>query len=224
MAGEGTPHAEQSLLTMGTPLEEADAAVLALHGRGATARSILQIVSQLGVDDVAGVAPQASRNTWYPTSFLEPLERNEPWLSAALNIAVGISTTQAVQNSPVAFRALLYTSLRSWKSGEYVMRSTPSLEAAFLTKARAPGSWNPLSKLKARQRIPYLFFSVQRVYVLSLPPLNGTMTSYFSPLPLYLSSIFSSLALLLSQSIPEYLRSCSLQTLHTPFSSKSISG
>lgn len=123
MAGEGTPHAEQSLLTMGTPPEEATAAVVALHGRGATARSILQVVSQLGVDDVAGVAPQASRNTWYPTSFLEPLERNEPWLSAAMS-AVG-ETVASVEEAgiPAERVVLLGFSQGACLASEFVARN-----------------------------------------------------------------------------------------------------
>lgn len=93
MGADGTPHADRAPATAGTPLAEAEAAILALHGRGATARSILGIVDQLDVDGVAAVAPQATRNTWYPTSFLEPIERNEPWLSAALE-AVGRTLDQ----------------------------------------------------------------------------------------------------------------------------------
>jgi len=35
---------------------------------------------------VTCVAPQAAGNTWYPYSFLSPLEQNEPGLSSALNL------------------------------------------------------------------------------------------------------------------------------------------
>ncbi|MFN8447871.1 MAG: hypothetical protein U0521_04605 [Anaerolineae bacterium] len=35
---------------------------------------------------VAFLAPQAAGYTWYPFSFLEPLERNEPYLSSALGV------------------------------------------------------------------------------------------------------------------------------------------
>ena len=31
-----------------------------------------------------GLAPQAANQTWYPYRFLEPMARNEPWLSSAL--------------------------------------------------------------------------------------------------------------------------------------------
>ena len=36
------------------------------------------------LQDVAFLAPQAAGNTWYPYSFLTPMERNEPWLTSAL--------------------------------------------------------------------------------------------------------------------------------------------
>src|SRR5207244_10961971 len=37
---------------------------------------------------LALLAPQAAGGTWYPRRFLDPVESNEPWLSAALG-AVG---------------------------------------------------------------------------------------------------------------------------------------
>jgi glyoxalase family protein len=63
-------------------------AVLLVHGRGATAESILTLAPDLD-GDFAFVAPQAPGNTWYPESFLAPLARNEPWLSASLQILQG---------------------------------------------------------------------------------------------------------------------------------------
>ena len=55
-----------------------------LHGRGAPAEDMLGLAGELGMPDVAYLAPQADGFTWYPNTFLAPLERNEPWLSAAL--------------------------------------------------------------------------------------------------------------------------------------------
>lgn len=57
-----------------------------MHGRGATAESILSLVTELDVPDLAYVAPQAPGNTWYPESFLAPMERNQPWLAHALEM------------------------------------------------------------------------------------------------------------------------------------------
>lgn len=66
-----------------------------LHGRGASAEDILGLVEELQVPELAYLAPQAARNTWYPYSFLEPIERNEPWLSSALQLVASIVRTLA---------------------------------------------------------------------------------------------------------------------------------
>ena len=70
----------------GVPLEKAKKALIMLHGRGATAESILSLGEHLKVDDYALIAPQATNNTWYPYSFMAPEQENEPWLSSAINI------------------------------------------------------------------------------------------------------------------------------------------
>jgi predicted esterase len=68
----------------GTSLDRARAAVIMIHGRGASARDILGLAAELAVEDVAWLAPEAAGQTWYPFSFMEPMERNEPHLSSAL--------------------------------------------------------------------------------------------------------------------------------------------
>ena len=78
------PHQNQPLATAGTSLGNADAAVILLHGRGATAQSMLQFAGEFPERDVAYLAPQAARNTWYPNSFLAPIEQNELGLSSGL--------------------------------------------------------------------------------------------------------------------------------------------
>ena len=55
-----------------------------VHGRGATAESILTLADELGRDDFAYVAPQAAGYSWYPYSFLAPFHQNEPGLSSGL--------------------------------------------------------------------------------------------------------------------------------------------
>lgn len=85
------PHAQAQVLHYGAPLETATAVVVLIHGRGATAQSILQLAPDLveGLDiaqNVAFLAPQASGNTWYPHRFIAPIEVNEPWLSSALGL------------------------------------------------------------------------------------------------------------------------------------------
>jgi hypothetical protein len=75
------PHAGRPVLTEGPPPADARLTLLLVHGRGASARDILALARELRVYDVAYVAPQAGGNTWYPYSFLAPLEQNEPGIS-----------------------------------------------------------------------------------------------------------------------------------------------
>jgi len=72
------------VMTAGVPLARADKAVIMLHGRGATAPDILTLTEHFETSDLAYLAPQAPGNSWYPYSFLAPLDRNEPALSQAL--------------------------------------------------------------------------------------------------------------------------------------------
>ena len=58
--------------------------VLLIHGRGATADSMLPLGGAIGNADVSYLAPQADGNSWYPQSFMAPTEFNEPQQSRAL--------------------------------------------------------------------------------------------------------------------------------------------
>lgn len=79
-----SPHQGQPVYSAGQPLSQAQAAMILVHGRGATAPSILELASLLPQPAFAYLAPQAAGNTWYPYSFLTPLAQNEPYLSSAL--------------------------------------------------------------------------------------------------------------------------------------------
>ncbi|MEA2877383.1 MAG: phospholipase/carboxylesterase [Hyphomicrobiales bacterium] len=72
------------VLAAGAPLARARATAILVHGRGASADDILALADEFGQDDIAYLAPQAAGHSWYPYSFLAPLEQNEPHLSNAL--------------------------------------------------------------------------------------------------------------------------------------------
>jgi len=78
------PHQGQALAWSGRPVASAAAAMVMVHGRGATAESILTLADELGRDDFAYVAPQAAGYSWYPYSFMAPMPQNEPGLSSGL--------------------------------------------------------------------------------------------------------------------------------------------
>ena len=83
-------HLEDAHRHRGALLDEASAAVILVHGRGDSAEGILELASLL--DDAANtsrlafLAPQATGNTWYPNSFLAPLEQNEPGISSGVHV------------------------------------------------------------------------------------------------------------------------------------------
>lgn len=55
-----------------------------IHGRNATAESILSLVSAIDTAGFAYLAPQAAGNAWYPNSFLAPIPSNEPGISSGI--------------------------------------------------------------------------------------------------------------------------------------------
>ncbi|MFC7096714.1 alpha/beta hydrolase [Halobaculum marinum] len=84
------PHGGQPVRHAGAALDDANAAVVMVHGRGATAHSILGMAGEFGTDDVAYLAPSAARNTWYPYSFMEETTKNQPHLDSALAFVASV--------------------------------------------------------------------------------------------------------------------------------------
>jgi phospholipase/carboxylesterase len=80
------PHKGMPVLEAGERLGSARAAMILLHGRGATAADIMTLASELTLPGFAYLAPEAARNAWYPNPFTAPLEANEPYLSSALEV------------------------------------------------------------------------------------------------------------------------------------------
>ncbi|MEZ4770295.1 MAG: hypothetical protein R2844_17945 [Caldilineales bacterium] len=83
-ANRNRPHSGQPIYTAGEHLSNAWAAMVLVHGRGASASDILLLGEELYHPQFAYLAPQAAGNTWYPYSFLAPIQQNEPWLTSAL--------------------------------------------------------------------------------------------------------------------------------------------
>lgn len=79
-----TPHQGQPIVNAGLPVAQARMAMILVHGRGGSAADILNLANSLEISSFAYLAPQAATGSWYPNSFLMPLERNEPGLSFAL--------------------------------------------------------------------------------------------------------------------------------------------
>jgi phospholipase/carboxylesterase len=77
-------HQGAPVFRIGSKLEKARAAMVLLHGRGGSAEDMLGLAREMYDGRITYLAPQANGNTWYPSSFLAPIEQNEPWLSSAL--------------------------------------------------------------------------------------------------------------------------------------------
>lgn len=84
------PHQGLPVLTAGEPLASARAAMIMVHGRGATASDILMLAEELAQPGFAYLAPEAANNAWYPNSFLAPLASNEPGLSSGLALITSL--------------------------------------------------------------------------------------------------------------------------------------
>ncbi len=123
LEGGGWPHRGQPVLAAGAPLSEAQAAVILVHGRGASARGILALADEIGLDGLAYLAPQAASFTWYPASFLAPLEANQPWLSSALTALGALMDRVGVEGIPPERIALVGFSQGACLALEFAARN-----------------------------------------------------------------------------------------------------
>ncbi|MFW6348583.1 MAG: alpha/beta hydrolase, partial [Cyclonatronaceae bacterium] len=80
-------HEPRNTLQSGSSLKEAEKIIILIHGRGASAESILTLAQEFRPDETACyLAPAATGHAWYPYSFMAPRSQNEPWLSSALDM------------------------------------------------------------------------------------------------------------------------------------------
>lgn len=117
-------HQNQPLVTAGTDPGEATAGGVLVHGRGATARSILQLGQQVHTEGMAYLAPQAANNAWYPNSFMDEIDTNQPWLDSALAAVEGAVETLVDAGIPVDRIMLLGFSQGACLSTEFVARNS----------------------------------------------------------------------------------------------------
>ena len=120
--GESGPHAGQPVLTAGPMPEKAGAAILLVHGRGASAESILSLYDELNAAKFAAIAPQAADGTWYPHTFLAPLESNQPYLDSALGRLDSLVADLLARKIPSDHIVLLGFSQGACLTAEFVAR------------------------------------------------------------------------------------------------------
>jgi phospholipase/carboxylesterase len=117
------PHQGQPVLVAGETLERARAAMIMLHGRGAPAEDILSLAAEVNQPGFAYLAPQAADYTWYPNSFLAPIDSNEPGLSSGLAVIASLFERVAAAGIPAERTILLGFSQGACLSLEFVARN-----------------------------------------------------------------------------------------------------
>jgi predicted esterase len=113
------PHDGQLILAEGQPEL---ATVVLLHGRGGSAEDMLDLGRELRVVGLALIAPQAAGNSWYPSSFLSPIDQNQPYLGSALRLVESIVAGLLASGVPSRAIALLGFSQGACLATEYVAR------------------------------------------------------------------------------------------------------
>jgi predicted esterase len=101
------PHQGQPVLFSGEQLKTARAAMILLHGRGASAEDILELAREFPAPGFAYLAPQAAGHEWYPYSFMAPLDSNEPGLSSGLAVIASLLSQIAEAGIPTERTILL---------------------------------------------------------------------------------------------------------------------
>ncbi len=117
------PHENQPLETAGAPLEDAKAAMIMIHGRGAVPADILGLSYLFKQPDFAYLAPQAANRAWYPYGFMEPLDKNEPGISSALAVVAALLEQIAKAGIPAERTMLLGFSQGACLSVEFAARN-----------------------------------------------------------------------------------------------------
>lgn len=117
------PHQGQPVRSAGLPVAEATAAMVMVHGRGATSESILTLVPSIDVGEFAFLAPQAAGNTWYPNSFLSPIESNEPGITSGIAAIDAVIDSVRIAGIPAKRTVLLGFSQGACLAIEYAARN-----------------------------------------------------------------------------------------------------
>ena len=126
------PHAGQPLFAAGPKPEKAAISLILIHGRGAPAQGMLELYDALGLKNVAALAPQAAGHTWYPQSFLAPIEANQPYLDSALARIDSIVTDLMSRGIAADRIALLGFSQGACLTSEYIARHPGRYAAAMV--------------------------------------------------------------------------------------------
>jgi predicted esterase len=94
-----------------------------IHGRNAAPRNILDVARALDRPRFTYLAPAAANNTWYPFSFKEQMERNEPGLSSSLEMLRALVDTVIAKGIRREHVVLLGFSQGACLTSEFAVRN-----------------------------------------------------------------------------------------------------
>jgi phospholipase/carboxylesterase len=125
-------HKIENTVFSGKPIQEAQKALIMVHGRGASANSILSLAEHLEVKDFALIAPNATGGTWYPYSFLAPEAQNETYLSSALDLLT--ETVNQLKSKGFEAKNIYFTgfSQGACLTSEFLARNAERFGGAFI--------------------------------------------------------------------------------------------
>jgi predicted esterase len=116
------PHGNQPVVYAGAPLDDADAALIMVHGRNAAPKNILELIDRFDRPRIACAAPAAAGGTWYPNSFMAPRASNEPGLSSALAMLDALVESLITRGFSAQRIVLLGFSQGACLTSEFVLR------------------------------------------------------------------------------------------------------
>ena len=106
----------------GAALDDADAAMIMVHGRNAGPSAILAFRDAINRPTITCIAPAAAGGTWYPLSFLAPREHNEPGLSSGLGVLESLVDDLIARGFPSRKIVLLGFSQGACLTAEFAVR------------------------------------------------------------------------------------------------------
>ncbi|WP_192822450.1 alpha/beta hydrolase [Rufibacter sp. LB8] len=123
---------QKNILSAGRPISPESKVLVMVHGRGASAQSILELSNYLPVQEFALVAPQATQHSWYPYSFMAPAAQNQPALDSALEVLAEMVNSLVSQGVKTENIYLLGFSQGACLTSEFAARNAQRYGGLFL--------------------------------------------------------------------------------------------
>lgn len=135
------PHGGERFVTAGAPAMAAEAAVVLLHGRGATPEGFVRgVASDFYRHGVTFLAPAAYHGSWYPRAFDAPVGANEPHLTSAVDCVRHALDRAGDAGVPPERTVLVGFSQGACVAAEYAVRNRRRYGGLAVLSGAIPGS------------------------------------------------------------------------------------